>query len=137
MREPAWRKTGTTPDYRFSLANERTFLAWIRTALGLLAGGVAVRQLVQPFEITGTLETAVSLAGPHGTAQIRADDELWDLVFAPSSRTASAGLTEDVIPLGDTVTASGHRHLDESTLEVKTERLTWNGKMFNIYPDRD
>ncbi|MEV0547187.1 YidH family protein [Nocardia salmonicida] len=32
------------PDYRFTLANERTFLAWIRTALGLLAGGVAVGQ---------------------------------------------------------------------------------------------
>lgn len=30
---------GSDPDYRFSLANERTFLAWIRTALGLLAGG--------------------------------------------------------------------------------------------------
>lgn len=28
------------PDYRFSLANERTFLAWIRTALGLLAAGI-------------------------------------------------------------------------------------------------
>ena len=28
-------------DYRFTLANERTFLAWIRTALALLAGGVA------------------------------------------------------------------------------------------------
>ena len=28
-------------DYRFSLANERTFLSWIRTALALLAGGVA------------------------------------------------------------------------------------------------
>ena len=39
-------------------------------------------------------------------------------------RTASAGLTEDVIPVGATVTASGHRHLDEATLEVKTERLT-------------
>ncbi|GAF48788.1 YidH family protein [Rhodococcus wratislaviensis] len=33
------------PDYRFTLANERTYLAWIRTALGLLAGGVAVGQL--------------------------------------------------------------------------------------------
>ncbi|ANS31151.1 hypothetical protein WSS_A00165 [Rhodococcus opacus M213] len=33
------------PDYRFTLANERTFLAWIRTALALLAGGVAVGQL--------------------------------------------------------------------------------------------
>ncbi|WP_322937150.1 YidH family protein [Nocardioides bizhenqiangii] len=34
------------PDYRFTLANERTFLAWIRTALGLLAAGVAVVQLL-------------------------------------------------------------------------------------------
>jgi putative membrane protein len=33
------------PDYRFTLANERTFLAWTRTALALLAGGVAVGQL--------------------------------------------------------------------------------------------
>jgi putative membrane protein len=41
------------PDYRFTLANERTFLAWIRTALGLLAGGVAVGQLVPPFAFPG------------------------------------------------------------------------------------
>ena len=44
---------GVEPDHRFTLANERTFLAWIRTALGLLAGGVAVRQLVEPFDIRG------------------------------------------------------------------------------------
>ncbi|GAA1202420.1 YidH family protein [Prauserella alba] len=34
------------PDYRFTLANERTYLAWLRTALGLVAGGVALQQLV-------------------------------------------------------------------------------------------
>lgn len=33
---------GREPDPRFSLANERTFLAWIRTSLALLAGGIAV-----------------------------------------------------------------------------------------------
>jgi|SRR5437868_8299539 putative membrane protein len=44
MREPLWRQQGEEPDYRFSLANERTFLAWIRTALGLLAGGVVLDQ---------------------------------------------------------------------------------------------
>ncbi|MFQ6330936.1 YidH family protein [Nocardia sp. CWNU-33] len=48
------------PDYRFTLANERTFLAWIRTALGLLAGGVAVHQLVAPFEVAGA-RTAIAL----------------------------------------------------------------------------
>jgi putative membrane protein len=41
------------PDYRFTLANERTFLAWIRTALALIAGGVAVVQLVPAFGIPG------------------------------------------------------------------------------------
>ncbi|HEY9478261.1 MAG TPA: DUF202 domain-containing protein [Microbacteriaceae bacterium] len=44
MREPKWRRAGEDPDYRFSLANERTFLAWIRTALALLAGGVLLEQ---------------------------------------------------------------------------------------------
>jgi putative membrane protein len=34
-------------DYRFLLANERTFLAWMRTALGLIAGGVALDQFVR------------------------------------------------------------------------------------------
>ncbi|MCW4601385.1 DUF202 domain-containing protein [Janibacter hoylei] len=33
---------GEEPDYRFSLANERTLLAWLRTTLALLAAGVAV-----------------------------------------------------------------------------------------------
>jgi hypothetical protein len=89
------------------------------------------------FEITGTLESPVSLAGPHATAQMRVNGDVWDLVFAPSARTARAGLTEDAVPVGDTVTASGHRHLDASKLEIKTERLTWNGKVFNVYPDRN
>jgi putative membrane protein len=40
---PGWvYGVGTQPDHRFSLANERTFLAWIRTSLALLAGGVAL-----------------------------------------------------------------------------------------------
>ena len=44
---------GSDPDYRFSLANERTFLAWIRTALALIAGAVAVLQIVPPFAVPG------------------------------------------------------------------------------------
>ena len=44
MWQPEWRQSGREPDYRFSLANERTFLAWIRSALALLAGGVLLVQ---------------------------------------------------------------------------------------------
>jgi putative membrane protein len=42
------------PDYRFTLANERTFLAWLRTSLSLLAAGVAVVQLLPEFAVPGT-----------------------------------------------------------------------------------
>ena len=50
MRNPGWRQEGQEPDYRFSLANERTFLAWIRTALSLLAGGVLLEQFATKLE---------------------------------------------------------------------------------------
>ena len=39
-------RRGTEPDARFTLANERTFLAWIRTSLAFIAGGVALEALV-------------------------------------------------------------------------------------------
>lgn len=49
-RWPAWvYGSGSEPDARFSFANERTFLAWIRTALALLASGVALDALDLPF----------------------------------------------------------------------------------------
>lgn len=54
------------PDYRFTLANERTFLAWIRTALALIAGGIAVVQFVPSFGIPGVrhgLSVALTAAG--------------------------------------------------------------------------
>jgi putative membrane protein len=41
------------PDYRFTLANERTFLAWQRTSLGLLAAAVALVQLVPELAVPG------------------------------------------------------------------------------------
>ena len=43
----------TEPDYRFTLANERTFLAWQRTSLGLLAAAVALVQLVPELAVHG------------------------------------------------------------------------------------
>lgn len=44
MTSKKWWQSGSRPDYRFSLANERTFLAWIRTALALIAGAVGIDQ---------------------------------------------------------------------------------------------
>ncbi|OLT27116.1 hypothetical protein BJF83_19105 [Nocardiopsis sp. CNR-923] len=47
-------------DYRFTLANERTFLAWLRTALALLAGAVAVLHLL-PLDWSDALRMTVGL----------------------------------------------------------------------------
>ncbi len=46
---PAVYRHGTEPDPRFTLANERTFLAWIRTSLALLAAAVALIALDLPL----------------------------------------------------------------------------------------
>lgn len=51
---------GTEPDPRFSLANERTFLAWLRTALALMASGVAV-EAVGPGEAAVRHTIAIGL----------------------------------------------------------------------------
>lgn len=53
LRLRGLQQVGRDPDYRFSLANERTFLAYIRTSLALLAGAVAVVQLVPAFGVPG------------------------------------------------------------------------------------
>ena len=47
--EPGVPGAGTEPDPRFTLANERTFLAWNRTALALVVAGLGIVQLLPPF----------------------------------------------------------------------------------------
>ena len=51
--ETARRRGEIEPDPRFSFANERTFLAWIRTALGLITAGLVVTQLFPSFDLPG------------------------------------------------------------------------------------
>jgi hypothetical protein len=93
--------------------------------------------LQEEFELSGTVEQPVSLAGPHATMKVRAEGQLWDITLAPPPRTQAAGLTEKAIPVGATVKIHGHRNSDPKRFEVKTERVTWNGKTFNVYPDRE
>jgi putative membrane protein len=80
---PAERDTENEvePDYRFTLANERTFLAWQRTALGLIAAAVAVGQLLPDFPISwaryatsGVLTVLAMLAAGIGLVRFRQVD---------------------------------------------------------------
>lgn len=59
---------GAEPDPRFSLANERTYLAWLRTSLGLIASGIAVERLLPELGIAGARQaigiSLVALGAP-------------------------------------------------------------------------
>jgi len=91
----------------------------------------------EDIEVTGTVETSVNLAGPHGTMQIRdADGQLWDLTLAPAPRTHRAGLREETLPAGAEVTVSGQRNDDPERFEIKVRRVVWNGQQFDPYPPR-
>ncbi|WP_231941152.1 YidH family protein [Arthrobacter sp. U41] len=57
---------GTDPDARFTLANERTFLAWIRTSLAMVAGGIAVEAFTSELfvpELRKTVSVLLLLLG--------------------------------------------------------------------------
>jgi hypothetical protein len=115
----------------------------IAAALVLLACAIPVvahhgweSYQTEDFEISGTVETPVSLSGPHASLKIRAEGQVWNVVLAPPPRTERAGLKAGMIPVGETVTAYGHRHKDAKTFEIKTERLRWKDRLFNVYPDR-
>jgi hypothetical protein len=123
----------------------------IRLCLGLLTAFALVAFLSSPARahhgwggqadqettLTGTLETPVSLAGPHATMKVKtADGQVWDITMAPPARTASAGLKEGIIPLGATVTVRGHRNKTANKFEMKTEYVQWNNRTFAVYGER-
>jgi hypothetical protein len=123
---------------RFSLVIGACILALSLSVIPALAHHGWGGNLDAEFEMSGTVQTGVSLSGPHATMKIKDDKgQVWDLTLAPPARTDSAGLKEGIIPVGAKVTIHGHRNSDPKKFEIKTERVTWNGRTFNVYPDRE
>ena len=88
------------------------------------------------FEIEGSVTEGVTFNGAHAAMKIKVQDQVWDITLAPPAQTSRAGLKDGAIPVGATVVVHGHRHVDPKRFEIKTERVTYNGKTFNVYPDR-
>lgn len=92
-RRAALGDVGHEPDYRFSLANERTFLAWLRTSLALLAGGLGVVQLLPPFAVPYAREVLGAALALAGTAVAATSYRRWE-------RVERALRTDEPLPLG-------------------------------------
>ncbi|MEO8467312.1 MAG: hypothetical protein ABI640_18460 [Gammaproteobacteria bacterium] len=94
-------------------------------------------QQTDKTEISGMLKTDVSLSGPHATLQITDDKgQVWDVTLAPPPRTQNAGLKPGLIPVGAKVKIVGNRNSDLKKFEIKTVRVTYDGKNYDVYPDR-
>jgi hypothetical protein len=87
------------------------------------------------FELSGVVQSA-SLDWPHGLLKVKAADGVWDVVLAPPNAIANSGLTLAAVPVGTKITARGHRHLDPTRKEIKTERLVVGAKTYDLYPNR-
>jgi putative membrane protein len=62
------REAGTDPDPRFSFANERTFLAWVRTALALMAAGIGLEAFAPQLAVPGLRQVLAALLVGAGIA---------------------------------------------------------------------
>jgi hypothetical protein len=89
-------------------------------------------------DITGVTTTAVSLNGPHATMKLKdAQGNLWDATLAPPPRTEASGIKATTIPVGSTVTVHGHRNKNQNTYEIKVTKLTFNNRLYDVYPGMD
>ncbi|MDH0092460.1 DUF202 domain-containing protein [Achromobacter mucicolens] len=63
-----WHRQGVDPDYRFSLANERTFLAWVRTTLAVVATAIVFDQIAAHVASPMVLRRVALLLAMFGLA---------------------------------------------------------------------
>jgi putative membrane protein len=110
----SWRSRllseGKTPDPRMSLANERTFLAWMRTALTMIAGGVSLDAFVADTIPTGVRVTLSVVLLALGAALAAGSFQRWlaaerairrgeELPVTPLAPLVSGGLTRVAVAM--------------------------------------
>ncbi len=90
-------RPGQEPDPRFSLANERTLLAWIRTSLALDAGGLAVIRFAPPLAVRGGREALGIVLILLGMITARSSYRRW--IQVERAIRSGAPLPRSAVPL--------------------------------------
>jgi len=84
----------------------------------------------KPFTVTGPIVTS-KFENPHATLTVRGTDKTWTVTLAPTSRMHSRGATQNVVAVGNNISAYGY----PSTVakdEMRAERITVNGKTYEM-----
>ena len=87
-------------------------------------------------ELAGVI-VAVKLGNPHGELTLDVNGEKWIVEVGQPWRNERAGLRDEMLVKGVTLTVSGHRHSDPKKKVFKAERVFIQGKKFDLYTDRD
>lgn len=86
-------------------------------------------------ELAGQI-VAAKLGNPHGELTLDVNGVKWVVEVGQPWRNAQAGLKDEMLATGVTLTVSGHRHTDPNKKVFKAERVVIGGKKFDLYPDR-
>ena len=90
-----------------------------------------------PISVSGTVHSSVDLSGPHATLQLEDESgRVWHITMSPPRRASRSGLTEETIPVGAEVSIVGNRNSNPQSFEVKTVRVIYDGKNYDVYPNR-
>jgi hypothetical protein len=87
-------------------------------------------------ELTGRI-VATKLGNPHGELTLDVNGVNWIVEVGQPWRNERAGLKDEMLVKGVTLTVTGHRHIDPAKKLFKAERVVIGGKKFDLYPDRD
>lgn len=87
-------------------------------------------------EITGTI-VAAKLGNPHGVLTVDVKGVKWMVEVGQPWRNERAGLKDEMLVKGVTLTVAGHKARDPAKKLFKAERVIIDGKKFDLYPDRD
>lgn len=85
-------------------------------------------------ELTGTI-ASITIAPPHPVIEVESEGETWTVELGNPSQTQRSGFVEGSAEVGQDIVVLGNRNADGS-LHMKAVRITVEGQVFDIYPDR-
>jgi hypothetical protein len=123
------------------MLDRRSVIVGIGAAAAVLAAGAAYAHHGWTWaedvtvDLTGVIKSA-KLGNPHGILKLDVKGEEWTVEVGQPWRNQRAGLKDSMLVKGVELTVSGNRAKDPKLKVIKAARITINGQVYNLYPER-